>query len=280
MKYFFQLILLLLVISTVCICRIKPNMHKTFFVYNSDYKIVSEDISTKTVEEVPMAEIKVTLPETKVKKIEEKNIQETPRIAVTVQTQTVKKSPVTEQKNTKKVNPSINTTTKTVKIVRTPKTQQTTERTSQSVATSTTTGTKSITKETAEKPTVQVEQKTLTNEEIDIAWNVWRSNLQNSIMSNVKLPIMPHGIIFKFTFNVDKYGRISNVQTWADNASYTPYAIQYIAPVIRSYQGKSILNFPAGSKRTITQVNGAWKISDKQEFSTPQDYNDIEKVLK
>ena len=122
--------------------------------------------------------------------------------------------------------------------------------------------------------------KTLTEQEEEIEWNNWRSNLQNQIMKDVKLPIIPQGTVFKFEFDVDMYGKVSNVQTGADPSNYTPYAIQYIAPVIRSYQGRSILNFPAGTARTSTTVTGKWRISDTERYSTENDYNDIEKINK
>ena len=97
-------------------------------------------------------------------------------------------------------------------------------------------------------------------------------------MRDAKLPTMPNGIIFKYKFTVDKYGKVSNVQTSSLTPGYTPYAIQFIAPVIRSYQGHSILNFPTGSKRVTTVVSGAWKISNTSKYSSPDDYHDIEKV--
>ena len=116
---------------------------------------------------------------------------------------------------------------------------------------------------TVQKTAVQktTNTKVLTEQQEEIEWNKWRSNLQNQIMRDVKLPIIPQGTIFKFEFDVDKYGKVSNVQTWSMTSSYTPYAIQYIAPVIRSYQGKTILNFPSGSNRTETHVTGGWKIA-------------------
>ena len=135
------------------------------------------------------------------------------------------------------------------------------------------------TPKTVHKPQTTA-KKTLTVKEEEIAWNIWRSKLQNQIMKDVNMPIIPQGTIFKFSFNVDKWGKISNVQTWSLTPSYTPYAIQYIAPVIRSYQGKSILDFPAGSNRTSTEVTGGWKIASSQRYSTPQDYNDTEKIKK
>ena len=118
----------------------------------------------------------------------------------------------------------------------------------------------------------------LAPEEELILWNKWRSDLQNKIMQDVKLPIIQEGIVFKFSFDVDKYGKITNIKTWSTTTEYTPYAIQYIAPVIRSYQGKDILNFPAGSKRFSTTAQGAWKISKSVKYSTPQDYSDTEKI--
>ena len=118
----------------------------------------------------------------------------------------------------------------------------------------------------------------MTAKEEEIAWNKWRSNLNNQIMKDSKLPTMPNGIIFKYKFTVDKYGKVSNVQTSSTTPGYTPYAIQFIAPVIRSYQGRAILNFPTGSNRTSTEVSGAWKISSNSKLSTPDDYHDIEKI--
>ena len=125
-----------------------------------------------------------------------------------------------------------------------------------------------------------VPPKVLTPQEETIAWNKWRSALTNKIMQDTHLPNIPNGTVFQFSFNVDKYGKITNVQTGANPANYTPYAIQYIAPVIRSYQGRSILNFPEGTQRTSTTVTGKWRISNTEKYSTPQDYNDIERVIR
>ncbi len=99
-------------------------------------------------------------------------------------------------------------------------------------------------------------------------------------MRDSKLPPIPNGTVFKFNFTVDKYGKVSNVKTWSLDSKYTPYAIQYIAPVIRGYQGHSILDFPFGSNRVITNVDGGFKISNTSKYSTPSDYNDTETVKK
>ena len=78
--------------------------------------------------------------------------------------------------------------------------------------------------------------------------------------------------------NIDKYGNMSNVKVWSTNAVYTDLAVRVIKPVLMSYQRKPILNFPDGTKRVITNVNGGFYISTSTEYSTPSDYSDYEKV--
>ena len=123
-------------------------------------------------------------------------------------------------------------------------------------------------------------EEKITQEEETIAWNKWHSDIQNKILKDINLPILPNGTIFKISFSVDKYGKITNLQTFSTNPQYTPYAIEFIAPVIRSYQGTSILNFPTNSNRIETTFQGGLKISNSSSFSSPSDYNDIEKVEK
>ena len=50
----------------------------------------------------------------------------------------------------------------------------------------------------------------MTQQQEEIAWNVWRSNLQNQIMKDSRLPDIQNGVVFKFSFTVDKYGKVSN----------------------------------------------------------------------
>ena len=58
---------------------------------------------------------------------------------------------------------------------------------------------KSSTTKTVEQP------KVLTPQEETIAWNKWRSNLTNEIMRDTKLPDIPNGTLFQFSFDVDKF---------------------------------------------------------------------------
>jgi len=270
MKLILQILLIFLIVSTVSICTMKPELHKNIIVYDSAYTLVTEDEVKTETKEIPVMEVAVKPVEKTT--VVEKKVE--PKVTTSKkQTTNVKQQTVTKPKQT--------TTVK--QTVTKPQTQTVTKPV-------TTTVQKPIVKETVKTEAQKVEQKVIekpveqpkvmTQQEETIAWNVWRSNLINQIMHDVKMPNVPEGTIFQFSFTVDKYGKVSNVQTGANPSNYTPYAIQYIAPVIRSYQGRSILNFPTGTARTTTQVTGKWRMSTTKKLSTPQDFNDIEKVIR
>lgn len=239
-KLFFQILLVLIVIMTSCICTMKPKMHESLMVYNSDYELKLEDDNKEDT--VKLA----TMPQVNTEKKEIQNIQPE------VKTIPAKKKQAPVIKKEKTITQPVKKTEEKKEIAIPKQTKQKTEESS----------------------------KVLTPQQEEIQWNIWRSNLQNQIMKDTKLPILPQGTIFKFRFNVDKYGKITNVQTWSLTPAMTPYAIQYIAPVIRSYQGKAILNFPTGSNRMSTTVEGGWKISTNARYTTPSDYNDSEVIRK
>ena len=121
------------------------------------------------------------------------------------------------------------------------------------------------------------EDRMLNEREEIVVWNVWRSNLQNQIMQDTQVSA-PLGTVFKFSFTVDKKGRISNLRTWAQPSIYNNVAINYLKPLIQSYQGKPILTFPSRTKRVITDVTGGFTISTEDKFSTPSDFSDIERI--
>ena len=281
MKQILLILLVLIIAATISICTVQPDMHKSVIVYDSDYTLVAEQDVKKETKEVPVME-KTTEPVTTVTKVEKVSVQKpaekdfkqivskvekqtTPVSATKVQTkktETPKTTTVTKPVTTKVEKPVVTKVTKT----ETPKVEKTTV-------------TKPVQKTAVIQTTTQ-QPKVMTQQEETIAWNTWRSNLQNKIMQDTKMPNLPTGTVFQFSFTVDKYGKITNVHTGANPSTYTPYAIQYIAPVIRSYQGREILNFPEGTARTVTEVTGKWRISNTERYSTPQDFNDIEKVIR
>lgn len=119
----------------------------------------------------------------------------------------------------------------------------------------------------------------LTEEEEIIAWNKWRSDLQNQVMKDTQISA-PIGVAFKFSFTVDKFGNLSNVKVWSTVDAYSEAGVRAIKPVLMSYQGKPILNFPLGTKRVITNVAGGFVMSTTTGYSRPSDYSDYERVKK
>ena len=286
-KSIFIIILTIIIFATLFISIKKPKMHKVALIYDSDYSIVNNEttkeentfIPTVVQEEqtksAPTRLYENIEKETSKKPLQVKNesvnkisqpkkVEVKPNKVVTpIQTvqKTVSQQPKKAETTVNKVVAPVQTVQKTVS--QPPKTTETKVNKAPSTV------------KTVEKtPTTTV----LTKEQEEILWNVWRSNIQNQIMKDTHLPTVPNGTVFRFSFVVDKFGKISDIQTYSDTKAYIPYAIQYIAPVIRSYQGKNILNFPTGTKRTVTTVKGAWKISNSTRYSTPNDYNDTEVI--
>ena len=118
----------------------------------------------------------------------------------------------------------------------------------------------------------------MSEQEEIIAWSKWRSGIQNQIMKDSNIDYAPLGTLFIFTFVVDKYGNVSNVKVDCSNRNYMDVARNNVKPAILRLQKKPILNFPRGSQRTTTIVNGAFLIGTQERFSTPNDFSDYERV--
>ncbi len=289
-RVFLTTVIIILVILTLIIGVKQPDMHKKLFVYNSDFEISEQEQTKKEeIKNIPTLVNTIQTQNRYEQKI--KTIKDEPEITTKSEQVKIAINPVTQKQTTTKQIPQKTTSSQKQSTVQ--KQMSVPEKQTKSEV-KTTTPAKAVKQEQTQTPVktqtlpsvkeentiVQknTEPKELTEEEEVILWNKWRSDLQNKIMNDVKLPSIQEGIIFKFSFDVDKYGKINNVKTWSTTPEYTPYAIQYIAPVIRSYQGKEILNFPQGSKRFTTTAQGAWKISKTAKYSTPKDYSDTEKI--
>ena len=282
MKLVLHILLIFVIVATISICAIQPEMHKNMIVYDSDYTLVTEDEVKTETKDVPVMEMpakpveKTTVVEKKFEPVVTTSKAQTTSVKQQAKT-TPKQTTTTKQTVTK---PQTQTVTKpAVTAVTKPKVVKQTQKIETPKVEKTEKAVTSAPVQVVQKESIST-PKVLTQQEETIAWNKWRSALTNQIMQDTKLPPIPNGVLFQFSFTVDKFGKISNVQTGANPSSYTPYAIQYVAPVIRSYQGRSILNFPEGTARTSTQVTGKWRISSTEKYSTPQDYNDVEKVVR
>ncbi len=285
-KIFTVAIIFLAILYSMFVVCFTPKMHKQILVYDSAYEIVdthkveteTKQLPTKTNQQSSQ---KTVQKQTVNKPVTQVFVQKQNKTVTEPVTKTVKQQTVKTTATAKKTKPVKQVQTQVKKQVQTT-TKQASKPQTKKTATQTVKKTPAAQTKTAEKQqktSVQIAKEQQEAEQLElIRWNKWRSDLQNKIMQDVRLPIVPQGTVFKFSFDVDKYGKVMNIQTWSTNPSFTPYAIQYIAPVIRSYQGKSILNFPEGSNRISTTVEGGWKISSSTKYSTPADFKDIETV--
>ena len=292
MNIFGYILIVLTLVITIVIGVKQPPMHSRVMIYDSQYEIVDEKKSppvetvTKT-EELPTMTADNNLTQVQIVFQEQEQPKVTQEVKRVETPKTVTKSNQNKVETSQKTTPQIKTTTQKP-VVKTEQKQN--QKTEQKTTVQPKTQTQQVTQTQTHTPQTQTVKQTqapkantvtvLTQQQEEIAWNVWRSNLQNQLMKDTRMPNIPIGTVFKVSFDVDRNGRVSNVQTWSTDSKYTPYAIEFIAPVIKSYQGKSILDFPQGSQRTKTTFTGGWKISQTARYSTPANYNDIEKVTK
>lgn len=109
-----------------------------------------------------------------------------------------------------------------------------------------------------------------------IAWNEWRSNLQNTIMKKSDIEGM-YGTIYLFIFNVDDSRRISDVKV-RSNVSDDRYNIDKVTRTIKDLEGSDILEFPQGTTRTSVRFTGGFMFAYHTRYSSPSDFNDVEQV--
>lgn len=248
-KLKFMILILAVTLLTLFIGLGKPVMHKQTLLTDSDYVFVQESLPdtkikaknidmTRESKQIKTSTVKTTDSQFKVDTTNQKTTAAPEKIALKKQNNQTTAAP------SKKTNPSVENRTP-VKV----------------------TGANNITST----------QKVLTEREEIIVWNKWRSDLQNQVMKDTKISA-PRGTGFKFSFTVDKFGNMSNINVWSTNPIYNDLAVRVIKPVLAGYQNKPVLNFPPGTKRIITNVTGGFVISDYTEFSTPSDYSDYEKV--
>ncbi len=256
---FIKFIFILLILFSFGVSFLKPKMHSPFAIYSSDYN----PTEIKSVEKIQTIEPF----ETNIIK-EEKTINS-------------QKNKVTPQKTAQYTNKSTSVNSKNINTQKNTAKKESLEKAKKNRQVQTAQNNVKPIEQKTEEKMYTTSQQIIEQEEL-IAWNKWHSNLQNSIMKDARLSDVPFGTIFRFSFIVDKYGRISDIKTWSDTPEYNIKAIQCIAPVIKSYQGKSILDFPQNSQRFSTQFVGKFKIvnSPQNKYSTSENFNDIEKIRK
>lgn len=133
---------------------------------------------------------------------------------------------------------------------------------------------------TVEQPKQSVHKNPyMTEQEEIIAWNIWRSNIQNKIMKDSNIDYAPLGTMFMFTFVVDKFGNVSNIKVECSNPNFMDVARNNVKPAISALQRQPVLNFPRGTQRTSTVVTGLFLIGTRERYSSPNDFSDYERIV-
>lgn len=311
MDFLKVVIIIAFVVLTVLTIKIHPEMHQPMLLEDADF-VLTRVSDTITTDNIPVTNIsnaenkkvvEISVPEQKEsaqKAIEIYNRQQEQPVVKYVQTQDVK--PVTAKKEVKVREIPNNTSqiellqrvmknaenssvvkhpeeTKTTKYVNTD-TQKTTTKTKTVDIPKTPANTQ---QKTIQIPPTQPKSSSnpyMTEEEEIIAWNVWRSNIQNQIMKDSNIDFAPYGTVFTFTFIVDKFGNVSNIKVECSHPSFMDVARNNVKPAISNLQKKPILNFPRGTKRTSTVVQGMFLIGTQTRYSTPDNYSDYERVVR
>lgn len=275
-------------IATVFVCVFRPKTHKPIAFEDRNFKLelISDEIAAPKTSDLNLVQnsveiksptVDINLPPVNVKIPEIKTNTNTNSKNLTAKNTTKSQQNQPKTQIVSKKNSPITQLNKTeVKKVESKRVQK-----SESKVVNNTEKSKVVSpiEKISEKPVTKPAVKVLTEEEEIIAWNKWRSDLQNKLMRDSKIAA-PIGTSFEFSFTVDKFGTISNLKTWSSNPSYTPLAVRVIKPLLLSYQKTAILNFPTGSKRVITNVNGGFTMARSSRYSSPSDYNDYERVTK
>lgn len=275
-------------IATVFVCVFRPKTHKPIAFEDRNFKLelISDEIAAPKTSDLNLVQnsveiksqtVDINLPPVNVKIPEIKTNTNTNSKNLTAKNTTKSQQKQPKTQIVSKKNSPITQLNKTeVKKVESKPVQK-----SESKVVNNTEKSKVVSpvEKIREKPVTKPAVKVLTEEEEIIAWNKWRSDLQNKLMRDSKIAA-PIGTSFEFSFTVDKFGTISNLKTWSSNPSYTPLAVRVIKPLLLSYQKTAILNFPTGSKRVITNVNGGFTMARSSRYSSPSDYNDYERVTK
>lgn len=292
--------IILFVVVTVFTVKFPPSMHQPMILEDQDFVLtrVSDTITTENVPVTssvnPVQTTQIVQEPIKTETIKKVITEYNKQQPVVVETTQPKK---TEVKVTTKSNPQdqsqldllkkIMTNAENAQVVQQPISQgvQTRTETTRTVSQNpTTTKTQTATKTPTTTKTVETSQPKsstnpyMTEQEEIIAWNIWRSNIQNQIMKDSNIDFAPLGTVFTFTFVVDKFGNVSNIKVECSVPSFMDVARNNVKPAIANLQKKPILNFPKGTRRTSTVVTGMFLIGTQTRYSTPANYSDYETV--
>jgi hypothetical protein len=114
----------------------------------------------------------------------------------------------------------------------------------------------------------------------DIDWNTWKSEFVNKILDDSftipELDNYKEGVYIQYSFNVYKDGRIDSIKV------SSPFVKKVdkdkLARLIKSYEHEPITMFPKNSQRQSAKVSAIMVLSNQNQYSNPNDFNDGERV--
>ncbi len=263
--------IVLFIFLTIFTIRIHPEMHQPMIIEDENFQLtrISDTISTKDLSVAPTTKTKIVNNEN----IQEKTVEVKQQIPVASETKYIQQEPQrikrTENKITHQNIPSQDTSQLELlqRIIKQTEQEKPIELE------------KPVDKAVTKPHQVETKKNPyMTEQEEIIAWNKWRSNLQNQIMRDAKIDYAPLGTLFSFTFVVDKFGNISNIKVLCSNPNYMEDARTKVKPAIANLQRKPILKFPLGSQRTSTVVIGGFIMRTEERYSTPEQFSDYERI--
>lgn len=278
-------VIVLFVLLTIITVHIHPDMHQPMILEDANFKVtrISDNLTAKnipvtkkevadtnkTITSTPQKEIKLqdTSPDknkTKyVQQQEQKPIRKTKRY-----TQEEKDTASQLELLQRIINQAEQQTAPSQDVPYTPPKQQQQPKQDS----------KPVQKQEVKKNSGNPKNPYMTEQEEIIAWNKWRSAVQNRIMDDSKIDYAPLGTVFMFSFVADKFGNVSNIKVVCSNPAFMDVARNNVKPAIANLQKQPILRFPRGTQRTSTVVTGLFIIGTEERYSTPNDFSDFERV--
>lgn len=282
MNFLKVLVIISFVVLTIITLKLHPDMHQPMIIEDADFKLtrISDTLTTKNI---PVNST-VQTPKT-TEKIVETPAPDLQTIQKELEVQTSQpaqnQTKYVDSRNTKpqKTERKITTSSPEPEISQIELLEKILEQVEQETLQPPQTEQQNTTQPQTQKPkNTNFKNPYMTEQEEIIAWNKWRSNLQNQIMRDSNIDYAPLGTLFTFTFVVDKFGNISNIKVECSNPNYMDVARNNVKPAIANLQKKPILNFPRGTQRTSTVVTGLFLIGTQERYSTPNDFSDYERV--
>lgn len=281
------LVIISFVIVTICTIKLHPDMHHPMIIEDADFKLtrISDTLTTTTTSTSvrPTTSQTVQQPTNTVQQQEvffDNNYQQIPQKNQYIQSEKVQPSTQTKRITQISNSPDKSQIELLEKIIRQSEQEEIPRQTQQTPPQRPQPRTQQQTIQPKPQQQTAARHKNpyMTEQEEIIAWNKWRSNLQNQIMKDSDIDYAPLGTLFMFTFVVDKFGNVSNIKVQCSNPQFMDVARNNVKPAIARLQQKPILNFPRGTQRVSTIVVGAFLIGTQERYSTPNDYADFERI--